>query len=765
MSNKATLTGLISIGFLATAAAWILLSPSTPSAPPSAPKPGNDIPAVQPPAPPATTPKTLTIDYPQNKTLFPPNFPTPTFLFHDASAADTWRVEASFAEGKPLCVVTRADLPIPAPKTPLAQRHPSAKAYTPAAELLSAKRWKPDAKLWSALQNRSTAKPARITIVGYRRDEPDCVLSRGLVTLATSTDPVDAPIFFRDVPLPFIHAFENPKSIRWRLGEVTSNQPPKTLLTDMKVCGNCHSFTADGKTLAMDVDYGNDKGSYVIAEIKPTTVLSQKDVISWSNYKRDEGDLTFGLLSQISPDGRHVISTVKDRSVFLPTEDLHYSQRFFPIKGILAVYDRQAKTFASLPGGNDPAWVQSNPNWSPDGKTILFSRATAHELKALKEHDKVLLQREEAKEFFEGGRTLRFDICRVGFNRGQGGKAELIPGASANNKSNYFPRFSPDGKWIVFCQANSFMLLRPDSTLYIMPATGGKSRKMRCNLDGKMNSWHSFSPNGRWLVFSSKARGPYTQLWLTHIDPDGNDTPAVLLEHFTDADRAANIPEFVNVKPEQFASIRQEFADYYTHYSLARQHATRQKIPQAIEEARKAIAEKSDHADSLYLLASCLARTGREPAAVPYAKRAIAADAAHWRSRRLLGGIYSRDGHYTLARTLLLGVLKEQPNDPMTLNNLTWMLATCPAATIRNGTQAVVYGKRACDATKHTVPPMLDSLAAAYAEAGQFDLAIQTLQTAIGLYRQRNLAPPREFQTRLGIFQQRRAWREGPAPK
>lgn len=71
--------------------------------------------------------------------------------------------------------------------------------------------------------------------------------------------------------------------------------------------------------------------------------------------------------------------------------------------------------------------------------------------------------------------------------------------------SNYFARFSPDGKWIVFCKAKSFMLLQPDSELYIVPAQGGEARRLRCNTS-RMNSWHSWSRNGKWLVFSSKAR-------------------------------------------------------------------------------------------------------------------------------------------------------------------------------------------------------------------------------------------------------------------
>ena len=65
-----------------------------------------------------------------------------------------------------------------------------------------------------------------------------------------------------------------------------------------------------------------------------------------------------------------------------------------------------------------------------------------------------------------------------------------------------------------------------------------------------MNSWHSFSPNGRWLVFSSKSRSPYTQMYLTHIDENGNDSPAILIDNATAANRAVNIPEFVNIPPD-----------------------------------------------------------------------------------------------------------------------------------------------------------------------------------------------------------------------
>ena len=76
-----------------------------------------------------------------------------------------------------------------------------------------------------------------------------------------------------------------------------------------------------------------------------------------------------------------------------------------------------------------------------------------------------------------------------------------------------------------------------------------------------MNSWHSWSSNGRWLVFSSKANTAYTQLFLTHIDENGESTPPVVLDRFTGSDRAANIPEFVPLPANAIARIKEQFLD------------------------------------------------------------------------------------------------------------------------------------------------------------------------------------------------------------
>jgi tetratricopeptide (TPR) repeat protein len=170
---------------------------------------------------------------------------------------------------------------------------------------------------------------------------------------------------------------------------------------------------------------------------------------------------------------------------------------------------------------------------------------------------------EECREFTRDGKPFRYDLYRIPFNDGHGGTPEPLEGASNNDQSNYFARYSPNGKWIVFCKAANYMLLQPDSQLYIIPATGGPARRLRANTS-RMNSWHSWSPNSRWLVFSSKANSPYTQLCLTHIDEEGESSPPVFLTQLTAPDRAANIPEFVSLPARGIVQIDQHFLNDYS---------------------------------------------------------------------------------------------------------------------------------------------------------------------------------------------------------
>jgi tetratricopeptide (TPR) repeat protein/Tol biopolymer transport system component len=514
-------------------------------------------------------PGNLVIEYPRDGTLFPPEIAPPTFTWKDKTQkADAW------------LVVTDIDGKVEQTST-----------------FIDKEKWKPDAKKWALLKRLSTEKKMRVTVLGFKRDDPNALLSGSSIQFSTSKDEVGALIFYRDVPLPFEFAYKHLDTIRWRLGDIASEKPSRVMLANLPLCGNCHSFTPDGETLAMDVDYANDKGSYVISKMKKETILTPEKIITWSDYRRQDGEMTFGLLSHISPNGRYVLSTVKDRSIFVPIDELYYSQLFFPIKGIIGVYDRDTKKFWSLPGANNPAYVQSNPTWSPDGKHIIFARSEAYISEKAEKSGKAVLPTSFAAEFIEGRRDFKYDLYRIPFNEGNGGTAEPIPGASNNGMSNYFPKFSPDGKWIVFCKAKNFMLLQPDSKLYIMTSKGGTPREMNCNTPN-MNSWHSWSPNGRWLVFASKALNAYTQLFLTHIDENGNDTPPVLIESFILPERAINIPEFVNINMDKWQKIVDNFSeDVHYFVRIGEDKFFTDDYEGAIKEYNKALQHNPNNAD------------------------------------------------------------------------------------------------------------------------------------------------------------------------
>lgn len=77
--------------------------------------------------------------------------------------------------------------------------------------------------------------------------------------------------------------------------------------------------------------------------------------------------------------------------------------------------------------------------------------------------------------------------------------------------------------------------------------------------------------------------------------------------------------------------------------------------------------------------------------------------------------------------------LRYQPEEPLLLSRLVWLLATCPQDDVRNGTQAVQLALWACRITGRKHPAALDALAAAYAETGEFALAAATVQEAIAI--------------------------------
>ncbi len=578
----------------------------------------------------------IMVDYPMQGSVFPPDMTAPTFLWRDdAQSARTWTVEVEFSDGMAaIRVRARGE------RMRIGEIDPRAVAPTNELPKLSpqqaaARTWIPDARTWAEIKKRSVGRTAMVTITGCADESCSQPASRGQVAIRTSKDPAGAPIFYRDVPL---MPSEQEKGVikplaqgalplvAWRLRSI-AEPASRLLLTDMHTCANCHSFSADGKTLGMDLDGPqNDKGLYTISRVAPETYIRNEDVIRWASF-RDQaaGQTRIGFMSQLSPDGRYVVSTVNPAEKNVESnyyvanfKDYRFLQVFYPTRGILVYYNRATGRRQALPGADDRRYVHTDAVWSPDGKYLVFARA-------------------EAKDPYPPGQKqagfandpnenrIQYDLYRIPFNDGKGGRPEPLPGASGNGMSNTFPKVSPDGRWIVFVKCRNGQLMRPDSELYIVPAQGGMARRMRCNTP-LMNSWHSFSPNGRWLVFSSKSRSPYTQMFLTHIDEDGNDSPPILVENSTAANRAVNIPEFVNVPPDGLMKIEAPAAEFYRLYDEAFELQQKEQYHAAVEGWRKALAITTDDARAHNNLGFCLARQGRRELARAEWEKAIQID-------------------------------------------------------------------------------------------------------------------------------------------
>jgi len=616
-------------------------------------------------------PATATIDYPKDGAIFPPDFAAPTILWHDsARRADRWRAEWAFPNGGPALAT-----PVDAGPPPAGEIDPRCisttnAVYTPTPYQASALAFRPSREVWASVLRGARAGPVELTLVGWRDGDASHPSASGRVRFSVSSDPVGAPVFYRDVPLMPSASKDGVISpldktaqplIQWRLKDLARDDS-RIVMHDIPTCANCHSFPSDGKTLAMDLDGPDgDKGAYAIAPISPKIVIDDDNVMTWNAFPgKTQGLMTLGFLSRISPDGRAVVSTVNERLYVRNFTDYKILQVFYPTRGILAWYDVARKTIRALPGADDTRYVHCNAVWTPDGKELVFMRAPA-----TFPYDS---SRPVAMYAGDPNETqVRFDLYKMPFDGGRGGTPVPIPGASGTGMSHSFPKVSPDGKWLVWTQSKNGMLLRPDGRLWIMALPRGTPREMTCNTS-LMNSWHSFSPNSRWLVFSSKANTPYTQLFLTHIDADGKDSPAILVERTQAANRAANIPEFVNSPYDGFGEIAVPAVAHREHYYRANDLANQGKTDAAIDELHKALEGESKDwrtFDWKYhdKLSRILMEQGRVDEAVVHIRKSIELNPRNPAMHANLGFVLFERGNLDEARKELDTALSLAPRD------------------------------------------------------------------------------------------------------
>lgn len=191
----------------------------------------------------------------------------------------------------------------------------------------------------------------------------------------------------------------------------------------------------------------------------------------------------------------------------------------------------------------------------------------------------------------------------------------------------------------------------------------------------------------------------------------------------------------------------------------------RHEYQRAVEDFSRAVQLMPNDLSGYAYLACAYAKRGDRAHAVSNATRATRLKVAtdFYASRALDLQMRSRAyrvlGQMAPALRDLREAMRVAPKDHLTHDNLASFLATCPDERLRNGTEAVSAARRACDLSHWQESGCIDTLAAAYAEAGDFDQAVKYERQALN---DPSLAPKEreEREKRLALFEQRKPFRD-----
>ncbi|MBI5831057.1 MAG: PD40 domain-containing protein [Armatimonadetes bacterium] len=289
-------------------------------------------------------------------------------------------------------------------------------------------------------------------------------------------------------------------------------------------CVNCHSFwQGSGQRFTLGVRSSTFGGRTLL--VNGRSVVPLKQPIGYGSWH---------------PDGRiAVYSSNQVRQFFHAAGE--ETRDVFDLSSGLTVFDAGTRSFSTTPELSAPDYLYTYPCWAPDGKTLYFARA---------------------RRTWPGGELIpppgydqvRYNLMRIAYDpcNGAWGKAEVLLSGETAKRSYVFPRVSPDGRWLLYtaCDYGCFPIHRPNSDLGLIDLRSGQAQPVPINSD-RADTWHSWSSNGRWVVFASKrADGLFTKLYLSYFDTDGRLHPPLLLpqsraDYYDMFWHSYNVPEFV----------------------------------------------------------------------------------------------------------------------------------------------------------------------------------------------------------------------------
>ena len=202
-----------------------------------------------------------------------------------------------------------------------------------------------------------------------------------------------------------------------------------------------------------------------------------------------------------------------------------------------------------------------------------------------------------------------------------------------------------------------------------------------------------------------------------------------------------------------------------THTNLAFALAKLNRMPEAIVHWEEAVRINPELFDARNDFGVALAQLGRSDEAIAQFEHAVRIKPDSVEAHHKLAQILQRSGEYISALVHHRKVVDLQPRSISALNALAWLLATCPEASVRDGGEAVELAMRAAQFSGGTDPQTLDTLAAAYAETGEFERAIETSRRALTLVGRQNAELVEEIEARQRLYRSRKAYRDSGKPE
>ena len=308
-------------------------------------------------------------------------------------------------------------------------------------------------------------------------------------------------------------------------------------------CINCHSYK----------NYKTDQMQFHARQHKGGTVLVQGDEVKKINLKTDS-TLSAGVYPAWHPTHNLIAYSVNNTGQSFHTRN-HNKIEVQDLSSDLILYDVDRNEVTHIE--NDTTEWEVFPTWSPDGKTLYYSSAYyMPQIHTMRE-----------REIIDRYRDFHYNIYRKSFDpeTKTWGPRELVLDADSLGMSATLPRVSPDGRYLLFGMADygCFHIWHKDADLYTIDLKTSKLRNLREINSKDVESYHSWSSNGRWILYTSRRDdGGYTRLYIAYFDKNGRPHKPFILPQrdpyfYNDYYKSYNVPEYmlepVTITPQEFA--------------------------------------------------------------------------------------------------------------------------------------------------------------------------------------------------------------------